>query len=232
MANAPELVILDSIAPKLDLQALARRLRVAEDGPDYADLAALVRDAGDLARPRALYRIAYVDEHGEDYVVVNGVRMQSRVLAVNLQKAHRVFAHVATCGVELDAWAHGLTDVLWQFWGEEIKVAALHSATAALTEDLEVRLEPGKTANMNPGSLPDWPLSEQRRLFEVLGDVESAIGVRLTPSMLMVPNKSTSGIRFPTEVDFVNCSLCPREACPGRRAPYDATLYAERFARA
>jgi hypothetical protein len=79
---------------------------------------------------------------------------------------------------------------------------------------------------MNPGSGDArlWPIGQQRPLFELLGDVEAAIGVRLTPSFLMVPNKSVSGILFPTEVRFESCQLCTRENCPRRRAPYSGEL--------
>ena len=72
---------------------------------------------------------------------------------------------------------------------------------------------------MNPGPLKDWPLGEQRQLFFLFGDVKQAIGVELTESFLMYPVKSVSGIIFPTEVNYENCQLCPRENCPGRRAP-------------
>ena len=84
---------------------------------------------------------------------------------------------------------------------------------------------------MNPGSLADWPLREQRALFRLLGDVEAAVGVTLTPSLLMTPTKSVSGIFFPSEETFASCQLCPREACPNRRAPYDPELFAKKYAR-
>ena len=77
---------------------------------------------------------------------------------------------------------------------------------------------------MNPGSLPDWPLHEQRPLFTLLGDPASAIGVELLDSYLMKPVKSTSGLLFPAEDGFYNCQLCPMEDCPGRRVPYDSGL--------
>lgn len=82
---------------------------------------------------------------------------------------------------------------------------------------------------MSPGSLEDWPVSQQSALFSLLGDTQHAIGVQLTESCLMVPTKSVSGIRFPMEDSFESCQLCPREDCPGRRAPYDEALYARRF---
>jgi hypothetical protein len=55
------------------------------------------------------------------------------------------------------------------------------------------------------------------------------VGVRLTDSCLMMPTKSVSGIRFPTETSFESCQLCPRDDCPGRRAPYDSGLYDRRY---
>ena len=80
---------------------------------------------------------------------------------------------------------------------------------------------------MNPGSLPDWPITEQAKLFSLLGDVKALIGVTLTESMLMLPTKSVSGVYFETERNFENCELCARENCPGRRKPFDEAKYGE-----
>ena len=66
-------------------------------------------------------------------------------------------------------------------------------------------------------------------LPDLLHGQENAIGVCLTDSMLMVPNKSVSGIRFPTEAAFESCQLCPRQGCPGRRAVYDPDLYDSKY---
>jgi len=227
-----DLHVVSRAAEPLNTRALAERLHVAPDSSDYQDLSALAHEAEALARPRACYRLAYIDGRGEDHVVVDGVTLASRVLRVNLEEVHRLFAEVATCGTEVDAWAHGLQDILWQYWAEAIKEALLRQAIKALREDEEAAYGVRRTSTMAPGSLADWPIREQRPLFRLLGDVESAIGVRLSESMLMSPNKSTSGVRFETESDFVSCALCPRDVCPGRRAPYDATLYERRYRRA
>jgi hypothetical protein len=98
-----------------------------------------------------------------------------------------------------------------------------------MEEHLTSLYEPGKLSRMSPGSLADWPIQEQRPLFKILGNTEKMIGVHLTESLLMVPTKSVSGIRFPTEESFESCQLCPREECPNRRAPYEADLYNQRY---
>jgi hypothetical protein len=222
-------VILDNIPLQFDRPALRERMRVKE-GSSYADaFERLVNNAQGLGRPKALYTVSLIDEKGDDYVILDGVRFSSRVLRVNLDAVHRVFAYVATCGTELMEWAESLDDVLHRFWADAINEMALRVASQYLDEHLVERYRPGQTSRMNPGSLGDWPLREQRALFKLLGDPEQAIGVRLLKSCLMVPNKSVSGIQFPAEGGFVNCQLCPREDCVGRRAQYDPSLYQEKY---
>ena len=91
---------------------------------------------------------------------------------------------------------------------------------SCLAGRLEERFGLVSLSNMSPGSLEDWPIAEQTKLFSIFGDTESLVGVRLTESLLMVPRKSISGILFPSEEGFIACRLCERERCPGRRAPF------------
>lgn len=81
-------------------------------------------------------------------------------------------------------------------------------------------------SRMAPGSgaADVWPITQQKELFSIFGNVENLIGVRLTDTCLMIPIKSVSGIFFQTETTFETCQLCPREACVGRRVSYDPDL--------
>ena len=221
--------ILGDIEYKANIEALAKRVRVDPSGPLYDELVSYVRQAEVVARPKAMYRVGYVEERGDDWVTIGGQRFVSRILRVNLEPVHRVFVYVATCGVELQQWAAGRTDPLEQYWSNVVQESALGAASRALGAHLNDLYDPGRTSSMAPGSLGEWPLSEQRPLFGFLGDTEQAIGVRLSESLLMVPTKSVSGIRFATEERFESCQLCPRSDCPGRRAPHDAGLYARKY---
>lgn len=222
-------VLLDAIPFEADLSALFRRLRMGDDSPFKEDVTALALAGQEVSRPKAVYRMAAVCTTGEDSVTMDGVAFQSRILRVNLDKAHRVFAYVATCGTEMERWAATQDDMLARFWADAIMEQALGAARRALDADVRERFAPGKVSRMSPGSLEDWPLPQQAPLFSVLGDVEAAVGVRLTESFLMLPAKSVSGILFPTEESYENCMLCPREECPGRRAPYDAEMFGRRY---
>ena len=222
-------VILDDIRFQPDIEGLRGKLRVKDGGGYVGRFTRLVQEAEAIAQPRALYGVAYIDSKSEGNVVVDGIRFDSRVLRVNLEKAHRVFPFLATCGSELHEWAAAQDDVLQRYSAAEISEDALRQALGVLQKHLKERYRLGRTSTMSPGSLPDWPIQAQRPLFVLFGDTERLLGVRLTDSLLMVPSKSVSGIRFPTEQTFASCQLCPRRGCPSRQAVYDPALYDEKY---
>ncbi len=223
-------VTLDDIPFQPEFEPIARRLRIQDEGARAGQLRRLLDEAQAVARPRALYKVAYIQSRTEDSVTLNGQTFKSRVLRVNLEDVHRVFAYVATCGEELYEWKTSMDDTIEHYYADTINEAALGAARRTLREHLIEQYRLGRTATMNPGSLEDWPISEQRSLFALLGDPEQAIGVQLSNSMLMIPPKSVSGIRFPTEKRFESCQLCPREVCPSRKAAYDEDLFEREFA--
>ena len=220
---------IENVAFEPDVERLAKKLHVRHGSAQSAEFERLVAEATEVARPRAFYRVAFVEDKTDRTVVIAGVRLTSRVLRVNLDQVYRVFPYVATCGTELEEWSRSLGDLLRSYWSEGIRESALRAATRALVRHMVAEHGLGRTATMAPGSLGDWPLREQRPLFEILGDTEATVGVRLTESCLMTPTKTVSGIRFPTETSFESCQLCPRDVCPGRRAPYDKGLYDRRY---
>lgn len=221
--------ILLDIPWQIEIPQLVRQLGLKEGDSYGQDVRAMAAKAESIGRPKALYRASLIESRGEDHVVVEGIPFHSRVLAVNLQKVHRVFPFVATCGVELEEWSGSFTSVLEKFWADTIKGMALGASILALLQHIRDHHHPGEVSMMNPGSIESWPLSEQRALFTVLGNPQESIGVELMESFFMRPSQSASGIWFPTEHRFENCMLCPMENCPGRRAPYDRNLYENKY---
>jgi len=229
MVNAKTVHILDTIPFEPDLPALHKRLHIREGSRYVQEFSRLLAEAQEIACPRALYQVSYITGRGEDWVQIEDVRFASRVLSVNLHPVNRVFPFLSTCGIELQQWVEGSGDMLVKFWAEAIKEAALACATNALFAHIQATYQPGNISEMSPGSLEDWPLTQQRPMFDLIGGIKDAIGVRLEESMMMIPAKTISGICFPTEVAFESCQLCPRENCPGRRAEYDSALYEKRY---
>ena len=220
---------LDTIPPQFNLEQVCKDLKVKEGSEHVGKLKRLLAQAQTVAKPKAFYRPAFIDSRTDDRVVISGIAFTSRVLRVNLEKVYRVFACVTTCGLELEQWSLSFDDLLDKYWADAIKEMALHTAVRYLHDHLVGRYRLGAISRMNPGSLPDWPLPEQRPLFDLLGNGPELIGIHLTDSFLMKPIKSVSGIWFPTEESFESCRLCPREQCRGRRAPYDENLFDRKY---
>ena len=120
-----------------------------------------------------------------------------------------------------------MNDLLESYYLDVIGNAALNSARRHLKGHLKSTFAVEKISSMAPGSLADWPIEQQAPLFDMLGNVEAEIGVKLNDSLLMLPAKSISGIYFPTEISFFSCQLCPRERCESRKAKYSPRLAEE-----
>jgi len=206
----------------LNPEEIAARLRFDPVRAGFENLDELVSLAQSLISPRAVYEVAYTGAKGEGTVEVAGVTFESQILSRNLDGANKVFPYIITVGPKLECAASAQGDLLKQYYLEEMANMALESAAGWLGGQLEARYDVAGLANMSPGSLEDWPITEQTKLFSIFGDTERSIGVRLTNSMLMLPRKSISGILFPSEEGFVACQQCERERCPGRKAAYNA----------
>jgi hypothetical protein len=222
-------IVLESIPVHFDVDAIAKRLHVRA-GRGLDELRRIALEAESVVRPKAMYGEAFIESRTEESVSAEGITLTSRALKVNLEPAHRFFPYVATCGVEADEWSKGFDDLLSHFYADALCEAALLVARVAMEEDLAAHFRPGHTSAMNPGSLIDWPITQQGPLFRLLGDPLAAIGVHLTDGFMMVPVKSVSGIRYPTQTTFENCMLCAREGCPGRRAEFEKDKYEREYA--
>ena len=216
--------LIDSVPVKLSVEQALSRLHMDEDSKYAGEIRELVNQVQAVARPKVIYDVRYIDQKDENSVNIDGTRFTSRVLRVNLDKVERVFPYIATCGTEVEELNIPSGDLMLKFALDIIKQMALGAATKRLREYVDKSYRPGQVSSMSPGSLEDWPISEQKPLFSFFGDVERLIGVKLTDTFLMLPLKSVSGMFFQTEVKFQSCQLCPRERCPGRRAPYDEKL--------
>jgi hypothetical protein len=216
--------VLDNIPIQWDLDKVKKHLRLDKKGGPLPDVRELVGVAGSLVRAQAVYDVSYIGQRGENTVEVDGVTFTSRVLRVNLDKVERVFPFIVTIGKALEDEASSGKDLLRQFYLETIADMGLRCARRHLEEHLKRHYGLRQLSRMNPGSLEDWPITEQKPLFSLFGNVRELIGVTLTDNMLMIPRKSISGIFFPTEVTFFSCQLCPREGCPARQATYDEAL--------
>jgi len=220
--------ILKDFSFEVDVENLIRRVKIEKGSEDEKEFLNLIEKAKETGRPKAVYIEGFIEEKREEEVIINGVIFKSNVLRKNLENVEKVFVFIATCGNELDSIKFK-DDILKEWWWETIKGYFLEMARRYLFDYLKDRYFLKKIISMSPGASEKyvWPIEQQKELFSLFGDVEKLIGVKLTDSFLMIPNKTVSGFLFSTEKDYRSCKICRRKNCPGRSAEFDENLWKE-----
>jgi hypothetical protein len=122
------MTVLTDISLTLERAALLAQAHLEPGSADALELLALAGLAERVARPKAAYTIAFIEARTGDTLRVGGATFTSRTLSRNLENAERVFAHVATCGHEMDEAFSAPDDPLKEFWWDLIKSHVIAAA--------------------------------------------------------------------------------------------------------
>ncbi len=212
-------IVIKNIKLNINKEQIRKKLHIKKDSKHHAILFDLIKESKDIANPKIIFDVLNIDQKGEDFVIVKKALFTSKILRKNFSETERVFPHIITCGIELEKWSKTKKDIFVNFIAEEIKSAYLVEAINHFNRHIDEEF-PGKKSTVNPGSLVDWCVSEQKKIFDLLANVTESIDVTIEDSALMIPIKSLSGITYFSEISFENCQLCKREKCPGRRAAF------------
>ena len=173
------------------------------------------------ARPRTVWRLFDLEPDGT--VAGTGFRPAGQDIRSHLAGCGQVILMGATLGAETEA-------LFRRTQAEDMALAVVLDACASaavervcdrLCADLAAALAPRHlTGRFSPG-YGDMPLSQQEELCRVL-DVERRIGVVLTPSGLMIPQKSVTALigvaDTPTQRRVRSCDGCAaRDTCAYRK---------------
>ncbi|MDO4581626.1 MAG: vitamin B12 dependent-methionine synthase activation domain-containing protein [Bacillota bacterium] len=213
--------LLEHITFKPDSETFFAEMRLSADSPRHAACRRLLDEAATLARPRAIWLQADIKQLDGSGMTLGGQRFHSSLFSRQFQPGQTVYPFLASCGPEIDAWQESYRgELLRQFWADAIAEKALRTAVAALEDKITKLVENRYLASYNPGSLPVWPLEEQKPLFALFGKAAEEVGVQLTEYCMMRPQKSVSGIYFSSPAEYNNCQFCPRLRCPSRKAEF------------
>lgn len=222
-----ETVVRQNLPFKLSVDALKVPLSIDEEFED--EFREIYGECLRIANPKYMYLSLDVRQDGEE-THIGGEVFTSRIMRVNLEGVSRAYPYAVTCGRELYEYALSTDDPLARYWIDTISERILYQASAQCLKEIRERAGSENVSSMNPGSLSDFPITQQKPLFRLLGDVYGQIGIHLTDTCLMLPYKSLSGIYFVSAKDYVNCALCQRVDCPNRRVEFDEMLYNATFA--
>jgi hypothetical protein len=224
--NCPEdgVTILDNIPVSIDVFRTMEFIKSSGSKKRTEDLLKeLIDVVMPVVRPKVIYRAAKVTAADGRRLEVEGVEFNHHVPALSFQTAERVFPYVVTCGLEVENIKFP-NDMMKTYCLNALKtVILMQSAGAYFEKYLKETYHLEEVSRIGPGEAMG-DTSQHRKIFSLLGDVEGAIGVRLSPHNLMVPEKSASGIYFETAVKIESCQLCPND-CKSRRAAYDPVLF-------
>ena len=181
-------------------------------------------EARALLAPAALYAILPVRDFRHQRVVLDdGAAFEGPLVARVLAGATELALAVCTIGPALEERVAALFAA-----GDLVRALALDGAGTAAVGEIsrmvsaricDEALARGLSVGMraSPGQ-EDWPLEQQRVLFDIVPAEE--IGVRLTQSCLMLPRKSVSfvvGLGPEMQADAIPCDFCSkRERCRWR----------------
>ena len=184
-------------------------------------------EIGESMQPAAVWDCLPVKEFlHEKVVLANGVRLGGGPVVEVVRGAEELIVAVCTLGAETDRRIAGYQknrEIFKALVLDELASWALDMTRQQLCRELEALLaEEGKRASapLSPGE-STWSIKDQRVLFQLVD--AAAIGVSLSPSMVMRPLKSLSLVlgagRNPMGVEgATNCDFCTmKERCAYRR---------------
>lgn len=177
----------------------------------------LLEEVGQVITPA--YTFTFVEGAPAHHTVtVGGVEFETgRSIAKALVGADRFAVFLVTAGAGFDQWSEQVRsrgDIMCEFVADAIGSALAGSVGKYVSMQVSKLLTEVNTTNhFSPGHC-DWHISEQTKVFSLLG--ENTCGVSLSSSSLMHPIKSITGIIGigKTVRSAVNsCSLCPLTGC-------------------
>ena len=212
----------------VDKQKVLNRIGYANEYQPSARIMSLVNDYienyHDLLSPSYSYTIKdVVSVEGSIVTIEGSIQFKSKVIARLLEPCEKVAVFALTVGNYLEKMVAYLAEN-----GLMLQATVLDAIGSDSAEKLAVFVEDriSKLASLDdlrtslrfsPGYC-DWAISQQKVVFQTLGD--DTAGVVLTERSLMIPQKSVSGIIGLAKgniEDYNPCLTCRKKACPGSR---------------
>jgi hypothetical protein len=143
----------------------------------------------------------------------------NRIVASSLEKSTEMAVFIGTCGNDVEEYSkqlmkegHTLEGYIVDLIGSEIAEGVADFVHKQI--ESELAFSGMKVTNRYSPGYCNWPVSEQQKLFSLLGN--NICGVHLTETSLMIPIKSVSGIiGVGTEVENkgYTCDICDSAQC-------------------
>lgn len=168
--------------------------------------------------PRIFVKTSPGEIQGDVLQIENSFFHPGVTILEQFQSASQYYLFIETAGQEYEAWtseAEIASDPIQQYILDALGTCVVEGCTRYLLRQV-IRWLPegwGKTLPLSPGHC-EWDTGEQQQLFSLFSKV--SLPVRLTPSCLMQPVKSASGIIGVGEhigKNPIPCKICNKTDC-------------------
>ncbi len=175
-----------------------------------------------FAEPKAMYKVVSL-ENEDDTILLDGVQFESKKLHHLLEACDKVVVFLITLGEKVDELVrkHSKEQPHYGYILDSAASIAVESAAQHFQKLIEEKVNgQGQTSLRYSPGYCDWPLSEQKKIFEILP--HEKFDINLSDTFLMSPLKSITGIigiASNCSEDFVKstCELCNKIHCQYKR---------------
>ena len=213
--------VIDPVPLELKATELVGSLKPQKLSEELVSLFERIRP---LIEPKAVYTTIHVIGFENDLVhLENGHALRGIILGDMLDRGQEVIPYVVTIGPKLESEIRQEKNLLHSFLLDKIGNYALHKACAYLKSLAAEKFGSGRSVSeFSPGTGTGelFGIEQQKPLFRLLDPATASIGVQLTPSLMMVPTKSESGVLAATRHEYIACAHCPRQECESRSTAF------------
>ena len=210
---------------EIDGDYLINLLKIEKSASMSKEALLIADKVKNIVKPKYIIKKMRIDKLGNNYVIINGVEFKSTMLAGLIRENTRIFAFIATSGIEIEYYKDSITDIFENYVLEQIAyltcLMALKDVETILNSDFNAK----GLISIAPGSLPGWDISELTSILKLFQGEHTKIDVDVTDGGMINPVKSICGLFIESELPLHRCEICIRRNCTFREAEFDENKF-------
>jgi hypothetical protein len=168
--NTCHSIVLNPLPFQIDTAAVLARMRVTPGARAETEVLDLIAEAKQSRSPKAMYRMATSTQRTDAVIMERHPLHQPRAAREPGRSAARLRLRLHL-RPRTGGMGGGSRTMCWRFYADAMNQAVLGQCARRVPGAAAEAYSVQQTSGMNPGSLGEWPISQQRPLFALIGDV-------------------------------------------------------------
>lgn len=210
---------------EIDGDYLINLLKIEKSASMSKEALLIADKVKNIVKPKYIIKKMRIDKLGNNYVIINGVEFKSTILAGLIRENTRIFAFIATSGIEIEYYKDSITDIFKNYVLEQIAYLACLTVLKDVETILNSDFNTKGLISIAPGSLPGWDISELKNILKLFQGEHTKIGVDVTDGGMINPVKSICGLFIESKLPLHRCEICIRKDCAFRETEFDENKF-------